>query len=199
MQSAKKYLHLRDGGDLLRIAMVLALVLGVIATHVVMRSSADLSPWKGGGFGMFSTIDSPGDRILKIQLHTDAGVVNVAAPSQLGDEVSSVLAAPSKQRLTNFAGQVANQIWVTSQFDMDALVAETDPDSAEAITDALVLIAESASVQAVDEELFDPEEQRKLEINRVDVTVYRLDAVDATDLRPVVLAQTTISNNSREE
>ena len=43
------------------------LLLGVALTQMVMAHTLQLSPWKGGGFGMFSTVDSPGMRFLAIR------------------------------------------------------------------------------------------------------------------------------------
>jgi hypothetical protein len=35
---------------------------GVAIMHHVLTTTSDLNPWKGGGFGMFATVDSPGNR-----------------------------------------------------------------------------------------------------------------------------------------
>ena len=43
-------------------------------TNVALR---DLSPWKGGGFGMFSTIDAPSKRTVEARILTSEGVLLV--------------------------------------------------------------------------------------------------------------------------
>lgn len=35
---------------------------GVAIMHHVLTATSDLNPWKGGGFGMFATVDSPKNR-----------------------------------------------------------------------------------------------------------------------------------------
>ena len=43
-----------------------ALLLVVALTQVVLVRVADLSPWKGGGFGMFATNDGSGFRFVRL-------------------------------------------------------------------------------------------------------------------------------------
>ena len=43
-----------------------ALLLGVAVWQLVLAFTANLSPWSGGGFGMFSTTDSPSHRHLRV-------------------------------------------------------------------------------------------------------------------------------------
>jgi hypothetical protein len=42
------------------------LLIAVAISQIVLATTADLSPWKGGGFGMFSTIDGTASRDLRI-------------------------------------------------------------------------------------------------------------------------------------
>src|SRR5262245_46384965 len=43
-----------------------ALLLAVAVTQVVLARVADLSPWKGGGFGMFATNDGAAFRYVRL-------------------------------------------------------------------------------------------------------------------------------------
>jgi hypothetical protein len=43
-----------------------AILLGVFATQVALARTAALTPWKGGGFGMFSTLDHGAYRRLSV-------------------------------------------------------------------------------------------------------------------------------------
>jgi len=43
-----------------------ALLLGVAVTQMVLVRVADLSPWKGGGFGMFATTDGTAFRYVRL-------------------------------------------------------------------------------------------------------------------------------------
>ncbi|MDG2390966.1 MAG: hypothetical protein P8M30_16790, partial [Planctomycetaceae bacterium] len=47
------------------------LLLVVVAlTQIVRAYTVDQSPWKGGGFGMFASVDSPGNRERRAYLVT---------------------------------------------------------------------------------------------------------------------------------
>jgi hypothetical protein len=49
--------------------LAVPLLLGIIACWQIYRVHFQhLSPWKGGGFGMFSTVDSPANRFLHCKL-----------------------------------------------------------------------------------------------------------------------------------
>jgi hypothetical protein len=50
-----------------------ALLLTVAGLQIALVHTADLSPWLGGGFGMFSTTDAPGARHVHVYAIT-AGV-----------------------------------------------------------------------------------------------------------------------------
>ncbi len=45
----------------------------VAASQVVLATTTDLTPWRGGGFGMFSTTDNHDQRFLRITAVTGAG------------------------------------------------------------------------------------------------------------------------------
>ena len=46
----------------------ITLLVLIASLQFVLAHTKDLSPWKGGGFGMFSTVDSPGARKLRVYL-----------------------------------------------------------------------------------------------------------------------------------
>lgn len=51
----------------LKLHLLPVFILIVVAcTQMTLSSTHDLSPWKGGGFGMFSTVDFPSSRKLKV-------------------------------------------------------------------------------------------------------------------------------------
>lgn len=50
-------------------ALVLAaplILIGVVINHHVLTATKNLDPWKGGGFGMFATIDSFSNRTMYV-------------------------------------------------------------------------------------------------------------------------------------
>lgn len=152
----------------------------VLASHVSLRWSSDLTPWKGGGFGMFSTVDSPASRVVRVELVTDVGTMSVASPSALGDLVSAAKAAPSTGRLVRLAEELAEQWWIVP--DLASLAesgSEEDPGEDEALrglaVEALTQILPVEAVQAIDPARFDESAHRRLDVRGVTVAVLRLE------------------------
>lgn len=71
----------------------------------------DLSPWKAGGFGMFSTVDAPKARFLRLYLETPAGDVPVPPPADLARSFREVQTLPTERRLDRLAGRLAAATW----------------------------------------------------------------------------------------
>lgn len=165
---------------LARTAAAPLVLLVVLAVHVSMRSSADLTPWKGGGFGMFSTIDSPGTRVLRVELETDVGTVPVAVPSGLRDLAGAAKTAPSAERLLRLADELASQWWAVPDLaGPNVSVPGGDEALRDLAVEALSQVVPVEAVQAIDPARFDEAQHRRLEIRRVVVAVLRLQADDA--------------------
>ena len=109
----------------------------VAALHVYRVSACCQTPWKGGGFGMFSTVKSEESRFLRcwrMDAEGKSGALHsIAIPRFLAKEELRVRGAPSPERLARLAGLLAEseqspvviEVW---QFRFDAgsgkLVAE---------------------------------------------------------------------------
>ena len=86
---------------------VAPLILTMVAvTQVLVATISDLTPWRGGGFGMFSTLDSPNQRFLRVAATTSTeGEVLVDLRELFPDdsrgrtEVLKALAQPSRSNL----------------------------------------------------------------------------------------------------
>lgn len=84
--------------------MLPALLLCAVALHQIHLSRAHaLSPWKGGGFGMFSSTDAGRQRQLRVYLSGSRGTREVAIPESLEDAAARVAALPTPGRLRDFA------------------------------------------------------------------------------------------------
>jgi hypothetical protein len=56
------------------LALAVPLVLVAVAvTQVVTASTQELTPWRGAGFGMFSTLDGHSLRVVRLTIEDDAG------------------------------------------------------------------------------------------------------------------------------
>jgi hypothetical protein len=85
---------------------VLILVV-VAAIQIGLARTADLTPWKGGGFGMFSTSDHGGQRSLRIVVSAPERSEEIAVSPSLQDAADRVTALPGRRQLTHLARLVA--------------------------------------------------------------------------------------------
>jgi hypothetical protein len=95
-----------------RVALAPLCLLLVAGLHAYRVTAANQSPWKGGGFGMFSTVDAPNARFVRAYLITAEGRVPVEVPVRLARHASQVLTAPSQAQLDELAAKFAEQTWV---------------------------------------------------------------------------------------
>jgi hypothetical protein len=185
------------GADAPVLARALAapmVLLVVLASHVSLRSSADLTPWKGGGFGMFSTIDSPASRIVRIELDTDVGPVPVAVPSALRDLAGEVRTAPSQGRLEHLARAMAAQWWVVPVLSVpDVSSSPEDEPLRDLAVRALSHVLPSSTVRTIDPARFDGSRQQRLAVEAVHVSVLRLASEGGHGaLRPRAIRSVTV-------
>lgn len=83
-------------------------LLVVVALHQIwLVSSAALTPWCGGGFGMFSTLDSRGARVLRAVALGDGWQEPLEIPAALEDAARRAAVLPSDARLEELARALA--------------------------------------------------------------------------------------------
>jgi hypothetical protein len=93
-------------GDLLPVALLAF----VAATQVTLAKNAGLSPWKGGGFGMFSTTDDAGRRQVRVFVSAPERSEEIAIPPSLEDAARRAAVLPSDGQLSRLAqGIVARE------------------------------------------------------------------------------------------
>jgi hypothetical protein len=93
--------------------LVPAVVLVAVAAaqvRAVMRER--LSPWKGGAFGMFSTVESPASRVVRATIVSDRGEYVVRAPPELSMLERAVRTSPSDARAAELAAALARTAWI---------------------------------------------------------------------------------------
>lgn len=91
------------------LVLVACVQMALVRTH-------DLTPWKGGGFGMFSTLDSPVTRALRVVLLTEEGEAVVALPN-LNVRKERLLNMPDEGVLSGLAAHAARDEWVVYTYD----------------------------------------------------------------------------------
>jgi len=91
----------------LRVWLPVCLLLAVACAQIVLTRTADLSPWKGGGFGMFAATDGSAFRRARIFVEAPERSEELEIPYSL--EVSAARAAlfPTDRLLTALARGVA--------------------------------------------------------------------------------------------
>lgn len=126
-----------------------ALLSALACVQLVLGLFFGLTPWKGGGFGMFSTIDSNGARSMRVYLDTDKGEVPTKAPSWLGERRNHAHSLPAGFRLQSIAEELAGASWVYSKKDTEASQASPS-DSKEPASDHPAGEAPDEALPAID-------------------------------------------------
>ena len=85
-----------------------ALLVLVALNQVYLAHTSHLSPWKGGGFGMFSTTDGGPNRHLRIFLTGSFSRHEVHPPESLEDLAERAEALPSDAYLSDLSKQIAD-------------------------------------------------------------------------------------------
>ena len=128
----------RPRGRWLRLLPCLILV-AVALGQILLALTAGLSPWHGGGFGMFATTDSRGARHLHVFAIRPGLEREVRPPPPLEHLAQRVRALPSQSNLRSLALEIAAlpapdhgpptavriEVWRT-RFDPDTLAPSSD-------------------------------------------------------------------------
>lgn len=100
------------------IALIAPVVLVAVAvSQLFLATTRDLTPWKGGGFGMFASTDGLNYRPVQAQLLTDTDPIPIAV-HDFGGERRAVWrfvharALPDQRRLSRFVERMEQAQWV---------------------------------------------------------------------------------------
>lgn len=91
------------------------LLVGVAGWHSYQVETKGLTPWEGGGFGMFSTVDKREARFVRCYLITPEQEVLVRTPPHLDTYVDRLRAMPTQKRAGHLAQFMAQSTWVASE------------------------------------------------------------------------------------
>jgi len=89
-----------------------AVLLAVALGQMILARVADLSPWKGAGFGMFSTVDSVDARFVRETGRRGDEAVPLALPLALAEQAAPIRTLPARSRMAALAERVARGTWV---------------------------------------------------------------------------------------
>jgi hypothetical protein len=98
-----------------RLYLAPALLVAIACCQATLVATCDLSPWKGGGFGMFSTCDSPRIRFFRARVQSGGRSI-LAGPAAVSETSLAALAKslPSPWPLRQLAVSLAASPWVPS-------------------------------------------------------------------------------------
>jgi hypothetical protein len=89
-----------------RAMLPVALLVAVAGAQVTLVKTAGLSPWKGGGFGMFSTTDDSGRRRVRIFVSAPERSEEVTISPSLADAAARAAVLPTDATLSGLARRV---------------------------------------------------------------------------------------------
>ena len=83
-----------------------ALLVGVASIQLILARTASLSPWKGGGFGMFATTDDAGSRYVRVFVTAPDRSEELTITASLEDAAARAAVLPSDALLGRLAHRV---------------------------------------------------------------------------------------------
>ena len=92
-----------------RAALPMFLLLAVAYAQVALVRTADLSPWKGGGFGMFSTTDDSGRRRVRVFVSAPERSEELAITPSLEEAAMRAAVLPADAELSRLARAVVDR------------------------------------------------------------------------------------------
>jgi hypothetical protein len=92
-----------------RAALPVVLLITVACTQVIFARTAGLSPWKGGGFGMFSTTDDSGRRHVRVFVSAAERSEEIAIAPALEDAARRAAVWPTDLALSRLARRVVER------------------------------------------------------------------------------------------
>lgn len=88
------------------------LLLVVVAVYQMYASyTAHISPWKGGGFGMFSTVSSPRSYFVRVYATADGKTNRVKMPKSCRNDEKNLRYAPSQKKLQILQKSLSKVKW----------------------------------------------------------------------------------------
>lgn len=141
-----------------------AVLVAVALTQMVRAHQIDQSPWKGGGFGMFATVDAPGARILRCRVLTATGEEAADLPDRLARRAAITRVAPSEANLRILAEELLLLRAVRRKSPLRTEMGATRTEEAR-----------SAAIRFVGPEIPLPEGYEEVRVSAVNLELWRLD------------------------
>ncbi|MFT5523237.1 MAG: hypothetical protein ACI9G1_003225 [Pirellulaceae bacterium] len=111
----------------------------IASVHFVRVMTIDQTQWKGGGFGMFSTVDARTARFVRAYLVTETGEIPVDIPDQMKKRETEFRAAPQKSQLDLLATELANFRWYSPEMRWRKIATQHANHSPDSVADRDIL------------------------------------------------------------
>lgn len=114
----------------LLVLFVPALLVLVAVRQIYLAQTEDLTFWKGGGFGMFSSVDPLRNRILRSYLITHSGefLLSNYQAGEIEYLESRATSIPNEKNLTRLARSIAAKKWVLQAGRVRSVSVRLPPD-----------------------------------------------------------------------
>jgi hypothetical protein len=122
----------------------LVLLLGIAASHFVLVRRCGLHPWLGGGFGMFSTVDT---RRIQAWRVGPGGEERLDLPQTLGDAAKRAEALPTEGRLAALARDLLETSSGGSAIRVEVWETRFDPEMRPEATQLRSVMVRGGSVR----------------------------------------------------
>jgi hypothetical protein len=91
-----------------------ALLLLVAVIHFIILAVMPVSPWKGGGFGMFSTVGSHKMFLVRAYYNGHEKSIPIRIPAELNNYRNDIYFFPARSRLFTLKQKLENRKWWVS-------------------------------------------------------------------------------------
>ncbi len=84
----------------------------ILIVQIFNMKKNNLSSWKGGGFGMFSSIDAPIHRSMKLTVLVENNkMLPIQIPRVLKNHANFILVFPSNENIFSFKKKIREMVW----------------------------------------------------------------------------------------
>jgi len=103
-----------------KLYLITPVILVLVFIHqFYLVQTKDLTQWKGGGFGMFSTIDSVTEREVRVFLNTENDTIPIIFPfsEEFNLDLRKAKIIPSKDHLNVVFKHIKKEDWYCNYFE----------------------------------------------------------------------------------
>lgn len=132
------------------------LLCGVALLQIYNAHYHNLTPWKGGGFGMFSTVDSVSARYVHCYLIDGDTERAVSLPGFVSDDVRALRAAPNLTRMEQLATKLQSCTWIDENQSPSSVSTDSGNSTVDDVKPKPRRTPKYRAIETVDPDFDDP-------------------------------------------